>query len=266
MKFADANSNYEDSQFVIFGIPYEDTEMSFRCGASEAPKFIRYAGWNYESYDILSGVDLRDTMIFDAGNFELNNAIPFFKKVIKNGKIPIILGGSHSITPPLIASVDTELGVLMLDAHMDFREEYSGDPTSHACVARRIFEKIGKNNSISIGVRSSSKKEIKDAKKLGYNYVLSQDYNKNVVNKIPFDKIYLSIDMDVFDPCYAPGVSNPEPNGLGYELFDFIKAISKRVIAMDVVEISPSYDDGRTALLAAKLIRDFICLKIAYTK
>ena len=83
---------------------------------------------------------------------------------------------------------------------------------------------------------------------------------------INFDRIYLSIDIDVFDPCYAPGVSNPEPMGLGYEVLDFIKNLAGKVIALDVVEVCPPYDDERASLLAAKLIRDFITWKVSYKK
>jgi len=132
-----------------------------------------------------------------------------------------------------------------------------GSKTSHACSIRRIFEKVGKNRVITIGTRSASKEEIEEARNLGLRYFTSWEYEK-AINEIPFDKIYLSLDIDVFDPCYAPGVSNPEPVGLGYEIFDFIKDVAKKIVAMDIVEVCPPYDDGRASLLAAKIIRDFI--------
>ncbi len=262
MKFADAEQGYEESHFIIFGIPYEDEEMSFRNGTKEAPDFIRYVSWDYESYNITNGIDLQEIPIHDAGNLGIEEATRFIRRVIKDGKIPIAIGGAHSITPFLISSLKNtiDFGVVILDAHLDFRDEYMGDKKSHACTARRIYELVGKEKIISLGVRSASKEEIEDAKKLGFIYYSSLNSDIN------FDKIYLSIDIDVFDPCYAPGVSNPEPMGLGYEVLDFIKNLAGKVIALDVVEVCPPYDDERASLLAAKLIRDFITWKVSYKK
>lgn len=257
MKFADAEQSYEESDFIIFGIPYEDVEMSFRKGTKEAPDFIRYVSWDYESYNIINGIDLQEIAIHDAGNFEIEEAKKFIKKTSDDGKIAIAMGGAHSITPFLISSLDGDYGVVVLDAHLDFRDEYLGNKISHACSIRRVFEKVGRERVIAMGIRSASKEEIEEARDLGLRYFTSWEY-ENAINEIPFDKIYLSLDIDVFDPCYAPGVSNPEPLGLGYEIFDFIKDVAKKIIAMDIVEVCPPYDDGRASLLAAKIIRDFI--------
>ncbi|MBC7081197.1 MAG: agmatinase [Thermoplasmatales archaeon] len=258
MKFADAENSYEDAKFVIIGIPYEDAEMSFRKGTSFAPDHIRYESWNYESYDLRNNFDLSTAKINDAGNFGLDEGRKFVNKVISDGKIPIIVGGAHSISPSILPD---ETGVVILDAHLDFREEYLGDKNSHACAARRIFERVGKEKIVSFGIRSACKEEIGDAKKLGLKHFYAWEFKAGMAENIDFDKIFLSIDMDVFDPCFAPGVSNPEPFGLGYEIFDFIKIISKKVLAMDVVEVCPPYDDGRASLLAARIIRDFISFR-----
>jgi len=261
MIFADAEAGYKESLFVIFGVPFEDKEMSFRSGAADAPDFIRYAGWNYESYDMKTGTDLQDIAIHDAGNVALEKAPELIRKIRNDGKIPVVMGGAHSITPHLVSSLDEEFGVVMLDAHMDFRDEYLGDAESHACASRRIFEMVGKERIVSLGVRSASRDETKEAEELGFTY-----YPGSLLTEppeIPFENIYISVDMDVFDPSLAPGVSNPEPEGAGYEILEFLGSMAKRVIAMDVVEVCPSYDDGRTALLAAKLIRDFICRKVS---
>ncbi len=262
MKFADAEQSYEESKFIIFGVPYEDVEMSFRPGTKEAPDFIRYVSWDYESYSIIHGIDLQNIAIHDAGNLNIEDAKKFMEKCMKDGKIPIAMGGAHSISPHLISSIKENFGVVILDAHLDFRQEYLGDANSHACAARRIFEKVGKDKIISFGIRSASEEEVKEAEELGFKYYTVEEFRREMTNKIHFDKIYLSIDMDVFDPCYAPGVSNPEPMGLGYEIFDFIKELADKIIAMDVVEVCPPYDDERTSLLAAKIIRDFIAWNV----
>jgi len=256
MIFADATWQYKDARYVIVGIPYEDKEMSFRKGASKAPDYVRELSYNYESYDIFTGVDLASIPFHDAGNFDLNEAKKFIEKVVEDKKIPIAIGGAHSITPFIVPYEEID-GVVILDAHADFRNEYLGDKNSHACATRRIFERIG-NKVMSIGVRSISKGEKEDAEKLGFKYYTSKEFNLKIADEIEYERIYLSIDMDVFDPCYASGVSNPEPFGLGYEVFDFIKKISKKVVAMDVVEVCPPYDDGKAGLLAAKIITSFL--------
>jgi len=260
MIFADATWQYKDARFVIVGIPYEDKEMSFRKGTSKAPDYIRELSYNYESYDIFTGVDFTNAQMHDAGNFDLENGRKIIKEAIKNGKVPVVIGGSHSITPFIIPYDEID-GVVILDAHADFRKEYLGDENSHACTARRIFEKIGKDGITSFGIRSISKEEKEDAEKLGFKYYTSKQFNLKLIEKIKYEKIYLSIDMDVFDPCYASGVSNPEPFGLGYEIFNFIEKIASRIVAIDIVETCPPYDDGKTGLLAAKIITSFVAWK-----
>lgn len=261
--FADAEASFADASFVIFGIPHEDKEMSFRKGASLAPSHVREASWNFESYNILNKVDLRDIKIHDYGDIALNE-IPFFIEKIAENVIPIAIGGSHAITPPLISSIKKtrKFGVVILDAHLDFRKEYNGDKESHACTTYRIVKNIGVERVTSLGIRSMSREEEKDAEKKGLIYFTSWEIMagmNDILNNIPFEEIYLSIDMDVLDPSYAPGVGNPEPLGISdFEIFEIIRKLAPRIIAMDVVEISPPYDDGRTSLLGAKIIRDFI--------
>ncbi len=260
MIFADATWQYKDARFVIVGIPYEDREMSFRKGASKAPDYIRELSYNYESYDIFTDFDLTNAGIHDAGNFDLEKGREFIKRAIKDGKVPVVIGGAHSITPSIIPYDEID-GVVILDAHADFRKEYLGDEGSHACTARRIFEKVGKNGIISFGVRSISKEEKEDAEKLGFRYYTSKQFDLKLIEKIKYERIYLSIDMDVFDPCYASGVSNPEPFGLGYEIFNFMEKIIPSTVAIDIVETCPPYDDGKTGLLAAKIVTNFIAWK-----
>ena len=260
MIFADATSPYHEARFVIAGVPYEDKEMSFRKGTSKAPDYIRELSYNYESYDIFTGVDFTLASMHDAGNFSIEDAKKFVENAIKDGKIPIIMGGAHSITPHIVPYNEID-GVVILDAHADFRDEYLGDKNSHACATRRIFEKVGMDGVISIGIRSISKEEKEEAEKLGFRYYTSRQFSLRLVDEIRYERVYLSIDMDVFDPCYASGVSNPEPFGPGYEVFDFIEKIAPNVVAMDIVETCPPYDDGKTGLLAAKILTNFVAWK-----
>lgn len=262
--FADAEASFDDADFVIFGIPYEDKEMSFRKGTSLAPSHIREASWNFESYNILNKIDLQDIKIHDYGDITIHEIPSFIKKIAKTNAFPIAMGGSHAITPPIISSLSKikKFGVIILDAHLDFREEYNNDRKSHACTTHRVVNILGIERVALLGIRSMSREEEKNAEKFGLVYFTSWEVMAGldyILKNIPFEKIYLSIDMDVLDPSYAPGVGNPEPLGISdFEVFEVIRKLASRIIAMDVVETSPPHDDGRTSLIAAKIIRDYI--------
>ncbi len=271
--FADAETNYKDSNFVIFSVPYDETS-TFRKGSKNAPKKIRELSWNYESYNILTNLDFKELKVHDYGDLLIekvdsksvfNQTKKFCSKLLKDQKFPILIGGEHSLTIGMVSSIPEDTAVLILDAHLDFRDNYENDSFNHACVNRRIVERVDVENTVVFGVRSSGKNEINEAikqnllffdcleiKKQGLNACL-EEISKKFKNK----KIYLSIDMDFFDPIYAPGVGTPEP--FGFSSFDFLKIIEtfkKQIIGFDIVEVNPKYDSGDiTSFLAAKMIR-----------
>ena len=268
LKFADANSSFNDAKFVIFGVPFDSTS-SFRSGSRFAPNRIREASYNFETYLMEQDVDLIDIPFHDAGNLdeygnvdEMTGAVEdAVKKILP--KFPILIGGEHSLT---IGAVKTlkNVSVVFIDAHLDFREEYLGIKNSHACVSRRVSEIVGVENVFSIGVRSFSREEKNDAEKLGLKYVSSFDVKekgieKSIRNLNLKKKIYLSLDMDGVDPAFAPGVGNPEPFGLTpNDVVKCIKILSDRLVGFDVAEVCPPYDNGNTSLLGARIIRDLI--------
>jgi agmatinase len=181
---------------------------------------------------------------------------------LKANKFPIIMGGEHSLTPPAVRKFQ-DLGVVILDAHLDFRNEYLDEFNSHACATRRVSELVGMENVISIGVRSMEKKEKEDADSLKLNFVDAHELKelgmRKVLENIAWEKIYLSIDMDFFDPSYAPGVGNPEYFGLSPEdAKECIDILAPRLIGFDICEASPPFDSGNTCSLAARLIREVI--------
>ncbi|PIV69936.1 MAG: agmatinase [Euryarchaeota archaeon CG01_land_8_20_14_3_00_38_12] len=268
LKFADANSSFNDAKFVIFGVPFDSTS-SFRSGSRFAPNRIREASYNFETYLMEQDVDLIDIPFHDAGNLdeygnvdEMTGAVEdAVKKILP--KFPILIGGEHSLT---IGAVKTlkNVSVVFIDAHLDFREEYLGIKNSHACVSRRVSEIVGIENVFSIGVRSFSREEKNDAEKLGLKYVSSFDVKEkgieNIIRNLNLKKkIYLSLDMDGVDPAFAPGVGNPEPFGLTpLDVVKCIKILSDRLVGFDVAEVCPPYDNGNTSLLGARIIRDLI--------
>ncbi len=273
--FADAEAGFNIANFVIFGVPYGKTS-SFRYGAEKAPKAIRQASWNFETYDIRTGIDLKDIQIHDYGNLDVDNigskemvekVTDFTSPVLKENKFPIVIGGEHSITPGVIKAFPKDSAVLFLDAHMDYRKSYENDVYNHACTVRRVTDHIAVKNIAVLGVRSAEKKEFYDAEESDLFYKDSFSIRKNGISEtieetkryLKNKKIYLTLDIDVIDPAYAPGASTPEPFGLTpFDVLEIIEAFSSQLIGFDVVEVCPAYDHGETSLLAAKLIRSLI--------
>ena len=172
--FADAETNFKEADYIIFGLPYDKT-TSFRPGASKAPKEIRLASWNQETYNIKTGFDLRDINFHDYGDLDVINDEPenminkvykFTSSLLEKNKFPIAIGGEHSITPGIIKAFPKETAFLSLDAHIDFREEYENEPYNHACVNRRVSDIIDIRNLAVLGIRSAEKEEFEDAKNL----------------------------------------------------------------------------------------------------
>lgn len=273
--FADANKSFQDANFVVFGVPFDETS-TFRKGSSLAPTKIREASYNFETYILEQDVDLDDVPFHDAGDVECSDDVDevlkrvgdFSTTIVDSGKIPIAIGGEHSFTPAAVAGF-RDIGVITLDAHLDFRDSYESNRNSHACVTRRLSEVVGMGHVLPVGVRSLSKSELLDAKKLGLNYILAGEiFERDIVtlarealDSVRRDRIYLSVDMDVIDPAYAPAVGNPEPFGLSpTQVREFINVLGGTLVGLDFVEVSPPHDHGETSLLAARLIREAIAV------
>ncbi len=283
--------------YCFSGIPF-DLTSSFRTGSRHGPAALREASYNFESYNPKYDVDLLDITLFDFGDIAESGTLDSLRPNIRmeledrysqfglSHRFPIFLGGEHSLSPmvldflaPHAKREEEKIGVLYLDAHMDMRDEYLGLRGSHACAARRISEIVGIENIIPIGVRSWSKEEadfIESHESDGsFTYYQAHDVRDRVTDPIEeialekllsngCTKIYLSIDMDVFDPSIAPGVGNPEPGGLGYaDVLDIADHASEYLCGMDLVETNPMYDQGITALLGAKIIREIIAMHVS---
>jgi len=142
--FADANAKYEDARIALFGVPYDRT-CSFRGGSRFAPRAIRQASWNFESYMMDHGrsitevpfADLGDTPSFGPSSEMVQGVSKMAADIVGAGKIPIVLGGEHSLAPAVVRAFPKDVGVLGIDAHLDFRDSYLDDKWSHACSARR---------------------------------------------------------------------------------------------------------------------------------
>ncbi len=265
--FSLSNSSIEEADYVVFGIPYDSTQ-TFRSGSRFAPNAIREASWNLESYSAYFLIDLESVRICDAGNVNCDGS--FDDIVIRTQKLinsfeafPIAIGGEHTISYAVFKNFKDSCYVVF-DAHLDLRDEFDGNRFSHACVSRRVYE-LG-SNLIVIGVRSFSREELDFAEENCIEFYYSWDLIERGVNPViekvsEYENVYISLDMDVFDPAYAPGVSTPEPLGIHpLHFLKIISAISKRIVGFDVVEVIPD-QNKITQTLAAKLIFELIAAK-----
>jgi len=272
MMFADSGSDYASSKYVIHGILFDGTS-SFRTGSRWAPEAIRKASHSYEPYDFDCDSDLSEQLVHDMGDSEygnLNEMVVDLEKttsrLVDDEKVPVTLGGEHSVTFPCIKALarEMELVAVIFDAHLDFKEEYLGNELGHASVARNISH-LG-IPLIQVGIRSGARDEYTHALGTSVIYTMEQvrregikEILRDIESKTKGRAIYLSIDMDAIDPSFAPGVGNPEPYGLTpLELRTAIRRLAPHVSGFDLVEITPDYDMGMSALVGAKLVRDFL--------
>ena len=271
--FADAEAAFDDARFVIWGYPFDGTAC-FRKGTADGPEAIRFHSHNFESWLNELGLDLRDIPAHDWGDVvvaadqEANNRAieEIVGRIAAAGKFPLGLGGEHSLTPPAVAALKRqfpELGVVILDAHLDYRDGYQGAKWSHAATARRVSEIVGPERVRSLGIRSLSREELRAAREDGLSYVETgwtelREHLSDLVEALD-GPLYLSLDMDAIDPAFAPGVGTPEPFGMTpYEVLQVLNFLSDRLVGFDCVETCPPADHGNTAALAARLVRHTI--------
>ncbi|MFA6078548.1 MAG: agmatinase [Candidatus Omnitrophota bacterium] len=264
---------FKKSKVVILKVPYERTTTYIQ-GTKNGPQAIIDASkymevfdeeLNQETYKI--GIHVMDI----PGVGELTSEAMVDKvssstaDLLKSGKFPIVLGGEHSVSVGVVKAFKEtypNLSVLHLDAHYDMRDEFKGSKLNHGCVARRISEICP---IVQIGTRSLCKEE-KDfvasqppekVKVINVYDILEMPLWKDAVSNSLTENVYISIDLDVFDPSLVPAVGTPEPGGIGwYEMLDLLKEIAKdkKIVGFDVVELCPIKGQISSDFLAAKLI------------
>ena len=263
---------------TIFGVPFDSTH-SYKPGCRFGPDVIRDAFNNIEIFEPDFGVDLETINIQDLGNIQhtvvatemLDMVEKTTKELQKNKSQLIILGGEHLLTYGTYMSFPKETGYVVFDAHYDLRDEYADIKLSHAAYLRRIVEKRGAENLIHVGARAYVKEELEFLREHNIKTITNQQIRDGdgpkLLNQMTenFDSVYTSIDLDVLDPAFAPGVGNPESVGItSRELYDMITSLQERsIVAADIVELNPSIDNGSTASLAAKMISTIIAMNYA---
>jgi len=220
--FSGFQKPFEKADYIVLGVPF-DVTSTYRTGARFGPNAIRQASLNIETYSFRTNIDLEDLKLHDLG-----------------------------------------------DAHLDLRNEFMGLKLSHTTFMRRINEEMKPAKIIEVGTRAVCKEELDYAEKAGIEFFTAKQIREEGSNQIAkqlmeklakYENIYLSIDMDFLDPAYAPAVQNPEPDGLEMHiLLDILSIIcDKRLVSFDVVEVAPNYDQGVSAIQAARLIFEILC-------
>ena len=268
--FADAETAYKDSRYVIFGVPFDGT-TSFKAGARDAPQAIRAASYNLETYLPYYDLEMPEILFHDAGDLYCDclpdlvtdQVADAVADLMKDGKIPVMIGGEHSVTIGAVRTL-APAWYVVCDAHLDMQEEFRGSPYNHDCVTARVSETV--KNIILIGPRSGTREEFAAARKKYHLYtadvVLERGISsilEEIGDLIGDETVYLSIDADAVDCCMTPGLGTPEPFGLTpADIRTVIRKVTqKNVVGFDYVEVLPN-DSGQTAVVAAHLIREFI--------
>jgi len=263
---------------TIFGVPFDSTH-SYKPGCRFGPDSIRDAFNNIEIFQPEFGVDLEVEAISDLGNTRHTVVAAEMLQMVKNvtselkkqDKQIIILGGEHLITLGSFTCFPKDTGYVVFDAHYDLRDQYADIKLSHAAYLRRIVEERGSENIVHVGARAFVKEELAFLKEHNIATVSDKEIRNGNGTKLlkditsTFDRVYLSVDLDVLDPAFAPGVGNPEAVGISSrELYDMITTLqNKKIVAADVVELNPTYDNGSTAAMAAKMIATIIAMNLS---
>ena len=274
--FTGISSAYDKSRFVFFGVPYDKTS-TYRAGSRFAPGALRDVSANMELYSVRSKVDLEQVAVHDWGDVDIvENLVETLGRVksvcselLDSNKIPIMAGGEHSITKSAADVLPEDTGLLSFDAHLDLRDEFLGEKLSHATFMRRVSEKLGSDHIMEVGIRAFSRPELDFARKSGVTMITPQDLRETGISKTAqrirgflsgFSQSYVTVDIDVLDPAFAPGVGNPEPDGISTdELLTLIDAsMQKNTVGFDLVEVSPQLDSGQTAAVGVKVIFEAI--------
>ncbi len=271
--FIGCDSEYDNAKIVLFGAGFDGT-TSFRPGTRFAPSAIRSESFGIETYSPYQDKDMTDYSYFDSGDLEL----PFGSvrrtvadiamradTILNDGKIPFMIGGEHLVTlGAVMAAKDKaeDLYIIHFDAHADLRDDYLGQPLSHACVLRRCHELVGDDHIFQFGIRSGDREEFVFASEHTEMHKFDFSGLEETVEKLKGKKVYFTLDLDVLDPSVFPGTGTPEAGGVTFD--ELRKAVTLvcsqlNIVGCDVNELSPHYDQsGASTAVACKIIREML--------
>ena len=250
--FIGCDAEYNEADIVLHGVPFDGT-TSFRPGTRFGPAAMRGESFGIETYSPYCDRDLTELSVFDAGDLELpfgdpNKVLSLVEErteaFLKDGKAPVMLGGEHLISLGAVRAMVKkypELRILHLDAHTDLREDYLGEPLSHACVIRRVWELVGDGKIHQFGIRSGEREEFDFARE--HNCLHPFDLNgwEDTLHSLGNHPVYFTLDLDVLDPAGFCGTGTPEAGGISFkELLTAVLSLhSLNLVGCDIVELSP---------------------------
>ena len=266
--------DFDQSEFVVIGIPDESQSHALRKGTEEAPFKIRQISNLRDTFERNGKISLgrpfqgSEKKVHDFGNISRSQIENVYDKITASSKIPISIGGDHSISSQIINTMAKRYGKVSLvyfDAHPDF---VSSETNYYGSVVNDILSNIEIDYSVEIGIRTSEQEELDNIKKYHLEVITPFDMREqgikqvanSVLNRLG-DKVYVSFDMDCVDPAYAPGVSVPVPMGLSStDAVYLLREIAKKgIVGMDVMEVCPSFDvKDRTSHLASRIISEVL--------
>ena len=268
------DGSYNDSEVVIFGAPYDGT-TSNRPGTRFAPAAIRMESPGIESYSPYLDMDLCDGVYFDAGDISvatgdselvLDEIESFVSGVVRDDKIPFMLGGEHLVTLGAVRAVAKkfpDLHIVHFDAHADLRDEFLGVKLSHACVLRRCHELVGDGRIFQFGIRSGDRDELRWGRDKISTRFFDFETLEDTVEHLRDKPVYFTLDLDVLDPSCLPGTGTPEAGGVSFkELYRAVELVtSLNIVGLDMNELSPPLDaSGCSTALACKLVREILLM------
>jgi len=263
--------DYDQSDIIIVPVPYDGTSTWIK-GSDKGPEAIMEASVNLEFYDIETatevhrrGIHTIDPVAVSGSPEEIVRAVfSTVTKLYSERKFPVIVGGNHTVSIGAVRAAAENfdnLTVLQLDAHSDLRQEYEGSRFNHACVMARAREYAP---LVQVGIRSMAAEEIPQADYERMFFAHDLYYDKTLYDRAAgmlSDNVYVTIDLDVFDPSIMPSTGTPEPGGPAYyELMHFLRdvAIKRNVVGFDVVELCPMPSGKYPEFVAAKVIYQFL--------
>ena len=271
--FMACDTNYKNADIVMFSAPFDGT-TSFRPGTRFAGGAIRRDSYGLETFSPYQDADLLDCRVLDSGELDLPigdplAALKVIKKrtaaILKDGKIPFMIGGEHLVTRGAFGAVAEKypnVHIIHFDAHADLRNDYLGVKLSHACVIRRCYDIVGDGRIFQFGIRSGDKSEFawKEGKVTTRLFDFEGLYG--VLEELKGKPVYFTLDLDVLDPSVFPGTGTPEPGGVTFDaLRKAATAVCRRanIVGCDVNELSPPYDQsGISTAAACKIIREML--------
>jgi agmatinase len=268
-------ARYQTADIAILPVPYDGTSTWIK-GADRGPAAILEASANMELYDIETDSEVYTRGIATLPPVQENTSPEAMaaeverrvETILRDGKFPVLLGGEHSVSIGAFRAFArhfNSFSILQLDAHSDARDTYEGSPCNHACVMARARELAP---VAQVGIRSSAAEERPnlDPRRLFHAHELQEDRHNWMyeVSSVLLDNVYITIDLDVFDPSIMPSTGTPEPDGLLYrQVINLVRLINERhnIVGIDIVELCPNDSDKAPDFLASKLIYQILSIK-----